>query len=269
MEKRKTVNVVKSNKSNRGCWLLLIPIVLICMLIPLCIGVVSVGLLIGILNPADVVEAQFVAERGDAESALVTISAGLGDVTLSTDEDFNDLFSADIRYVGEVSFSEGGDTVRSIRLEQLHEDMNFWDIFNFFNVSINNDLTWTLLMNPNILTELTIHGGVGELNLNLAQTRLSGLTLGSGVGDAAISLPAPEESYTVDIEGGVGDTTITLPDNVAVRIVAVTGVGDIHIEHNSLQPTGTDGEWQTDNYGSADQHITIEFDGGVGEFTVR
>lgn len=269
MQKRKTVNVVKPKGANRGCWILFIPIILVCMLIPLCLGFISLSLVIGLVNPADVIEAQFVAERGDAESANVAISAGLADVTLSTDSNFSDLFSADISYIGSVNFSEGGDTVRSVRLEQLDEEMNVWDIFNIFNVTINDDLNWDLLMHPTIPTALEVDGGVGELNLDLSETTLTTFNLDLGVGEANINLPVPQASYDVEISGGVGDITLTLPDDVAVRIDAEMGVGDINIENNSLREMDDGGRWQTDDYGSADQHITIVFEGGVGEFTVR
>ena len=171
-----------------------------------------------------------------------------------------------------------GDSNRTVRLEQVNETNNFWDIFNVFGVG-SLDLHWDIGINPDVPVAIDMDGGVGELILNLEALTLTNLDLSVGVGSLNVTLPEPAESrYTVDIEGGVGGITITLPENVAVRLEAVIGVGEVDIENNTLQriddgnggnDAGVDGIWETENFASADTAIIIHFDGGVGELVIR
>jgi len=278
MEKRKTVNVVQPQKS-RGCFIfLIVPFILMCMVIPLCIGAVTLAIVAGAVNTADVVEGTFTAELNNAESAQINITSGIAQVNINPSTDSSDLFTADVAYTGEIDFSEGGDSNRTIRLEQVNETNNFWDKLNILGVG-SLDLAWNIGITPDIPIALQLEGGVGELNLSLEELTITDLNLSVDVGAINMTLPAPIESrYEVNIDGGVGGITINLPDNVAVRLEAEMGLGEVNINNDTLQRIdggndnnegNVDGIWETENFAGADTAIIIRFDGAVGELSIN
>jgi hypothetical protein len=69
--------------------------------------------------------------------------------------------------------------------------------------------------------------------------------------------------------------SLDIPRNAAVRLDAETGVGSINVPSHfnqisgSRETVGESGIWETTNFDNAEYRITIEFNGGVGEFTIR
>ena len=84
-------------------------------------------------------------------------------------------------------------------------------------------------------------------------------------------------SVNARVKGGIGEIVINLPSDTAVRLQANSGIGDINVGsrfqrvsgHNSDWGLGKKGVWETANFATASQKITIHFDGGIGQLTVR
>jgi hypothetical protein len=234
---------------------------------------------------------------GDAASAQVNLSAGLGDLRVTALSDSPNLLEADIKYVGEVEFKTEGQTDKFVSLSQKDTNVNFG--FGFFNFLFdpNQQLTWDVRLNTSVPMNLTINAGVGGANLDLGSLRLTALSVNTGTGGIDLRLPRMDESYNVtvsagtgggtlripegaalvlDASAGTGGFTIDVPQDAAVRLEASTGTGGITVSSNLRRVSGDDdsfvgdsGTWETDGFASAERQIVIRYEGGTGGLTVQ
>jgi hypothetical protein len=262
----------------------------------LVVALMLVGPALGWTQGAEVKEGTYTAELDDTTSASITLDLAVADTSVKSLDDSTLLFDANVRYIGDIDFTESGTTQKIVTLSNRNTNANnFW---NFGWFGSQPDLRWDVGLSKAIPLDLEVNSGVSNATLELADLQLTGLDVNAGVGNMNISLPAGEgESYTVNlnsgtgqidvdvasgaainfiIKGGVGEVTLDLPDDAAVRVDASTGVGEINLP-GSYNRTGGDSEkfvgdsgvWQTDNFENTDQKITVEFDGGVGGLTIR
>jgi hypothetical protein len=230
---------------------------------------------------------------GSAESARIDLDLSVGEATITALEDSNNLLEAEITHLGDLEFTVSGEQEKIVRLREKENHIRF----DWFDIFEDHNLRWDVGLSPQIPLNISIDGGVGETDLNLSQLDITKLDLDSGVGDMTIILPATGSSYevdvnvgvgrielrledgidvTLDIDGGVGDTIVVVPEGVGVRLVGEIGVGDINVP-GSYSHTNTDedrivgesGVWESSNYDDAAHIVTITFDGGVGNFTIR
>lgn len=127
-----------------------------------------------------------------------------------------------------------------------------------------NEGVWELALNSEIPTDLTVSTGVGEANLELSRMVLTSLTVDTGVGRTEVTLPR-SGSYNVAINGGVGSLTVWTPRQVGVRLVANTGIGGLTVP-DSYQQRGD--AYESPNYQSAEERVTLVVDGGIGNIRV-
>lgn len=240
-----------------------------------------------------VITEQFSEPIGQAESAEVELDLSVGPTTVYALEDKDMLLDAEITHIGEIVFSVSGSVEKKVQLdeEQVNFDAGWFDFFN------QDNLEWNIGITPFIPVSLEIIGGVGDAELDLGSLVLDDLLVDVGVGDLRLSLPESEGIYKVRLDGGVGETdvdvardanvtlTITgsvgdvivnVPSNAEVRVDASVGVGDIRLPSNFEKLSGSEdnvlgesGVWETSGYEEADLRITINFDGGVGDFIIR
>lgn len=102
-----------------------------------------------------------------------------------------------------------------------------------------------------ILTEATISGGVGNLNVQIGR-------------DARVPMR---------LSGGVGSVTVSAPDDAAIRLeVRDRGLGSVNVPSrlSRVSGEGSTGVWETPGFESAANQITIVVTSvGVGSFTLR
>ncbi|MBL8163218.1 MAG: hypothetical protein JNJ61_14620 [Anaerolineae bacterium] len=259
----------------------------------LIVALMLVGPAIGLIRTVEVKTGNYEETLGDAQSARVTLNLSVADTTVTPLNDSNELFQADVRYLGELNFNVSGGSERVISLTQSDQTTSWnWDIF-----TAEPNLRWDVALSPAVPIDLDINGGVGNTRLELNELQLSNVRVQGGVGDVYMELPAMSETYNVSVNGGtgsseiiisegaalhitvsggVGDVRIDVPDNAAVRVDASTGVGDINLPREFTRISGGDdqfvgesGVWQTEGFASAERQISIEFDGGVGQLTIR
>ncbi len=252
------------------------------------IGAVVGMLLLMLIGPslgwggdAELQTASYSEAVGEAESAHIELGSGVNDIRVSALPESGDLFAADISYHGEIEYSAEGGTEKTITLEQTNSSHDGFtsfllDIFGSDQRDEESETDWNIELSPYVPVDVKVNAGVGNTNLDLADLQLSGLDVDMGVGNVDVTLPDAEESYHVDIDGGVGDITITLPEGAAVQIDAEVGVGSMSMASGLQRVSGDDdgligdeGVWETEGFDNADVQITIRFDGGVGNLTVR
>lgn len=256
------------------------------------------GPALGLAPDVEIHEQQYAEPLGDASSAQVNIDLSVGRTTIQPIIDSNDLFTADLSYVGDIDYRVDGSTDKYITLSNRNNSVHVFDFlgFSLFNDANNDRLRWTIGLAPNIPLDLRLNGGVGESHVDLSSLQLVRLDYNNGVGNTTIILPG-EGTYDVRLNGGVGNTlvnlkdgatvslnviggvgniTLDVPDNAPVRLVAQGGLGNVNVPANFTRLSGDSrnvdrsGEWETTNYAAADgTRIQIDFNGGVGQLDVR
>ncbi len=258
------------------------------------VGLMLLGPALGWAGQAEVKAGEYAEPMDDTRMASVDLSLAVADTTITALTDSPSLFTADVRYLGEIEYQ--ADTTNGkthIRMENRGDQSTFWN-FGWFEPQ--PALRWDIGLNPDIPLDLTINSGVGQSTLNLQDLNLTHLRLNGGVGDLRLNLPATETSYgvnlnsgagsasitleegaavTLDINGGVGNVTIDVPDQAAVRVDAETGVGNVtlpswlEVVSRDDRTVGEDGVWQSQAFSASTRPIIITYDGGVGSLTIK
>jgi len=247
---------------------------------------------LGLTPSADVVTETFSEPIGAAESAEIELDLSVADSTIEALPGGADLIAAEITHIGEIGFDVSGSTSRDVHLYQVTEP---------FGVHIDwpeaRQLRWDVGLTGEIPLHLSIDCSVGRSEIDLSGVQVADLDLNIDVGDSVLTLPAMESAYEVSIDGGVGrlevriaegaeisldvngdvgDIIIDVPDDAAVRVEASTDVGDVRVPSSFDQTrsggeqfVGESGTWETVGFDDAERTITIGFDGGVGNLTIR
>ncbi|MCY4071784.1 MAG: toast rack family protein [Chloroflexi bacterium] len=244
-------------------------------------------------DDVEVETANLITPGNGAESASVEIDFSVGRASLNAlAPDSDNLFEAEINYVGEYEFEVKGAAQRSIKLRQKGQFPKGIGRV----IGNNKDLHWDIALAQNIPYQLSMKGGVGETDIDLSHLLVDDIRLETGIGKIAVTLPTqdasiaakvsggvgktdiviPDGSYgKLDIDGGVGEVIVTLSPEAAVQLNATAGLGKVDLPESFKQVKGTghvigvDGIWETANFKEADKRITIDFDGGIGSFQLQ
>jgi hypothetical protein len=274
------VEVYKSRRRS-GCASILVGCLMIVALV-FGLGALATGIVTALnIGQLDIEEASYNDALEGAESLQLTLRISVGDLTLESMTDSNELFTADIRYRGTVEVEISGEDQREIRLIQTDGEgfnLNFPEFFNTRNWNTEGtQLNWDVRVNTAVPLDLWLETGVGSADLDLRDFTLNNLSLGIGVGNVDVRLPEPSGELVVDIDGSVGDVDLEVPEEAAVRVEANTGVGGVDLPGAFVRMEGsedddfigTEGAWETEGYDEAETRILIRFDGGVGELSIR
>jgi hypothetical protein len=228
-----------------------------------------------------------------ATSATVKVDFSVGRanlVALASDSD--NIFEAQIAYVGEYEFEVTGTTEKKIKLRQKGSfPRGFGSLFGN-----KSELVWNIALSQKLPYDLNLKGGVGETDIDLTHVTVDKLKLETGVGKMSVTLPIQDTTIDAKIHGGVGKADVIVPANVggkldiqggvgavdvvvapsaAVRVKANAGLGGIHLpkpfERISGDGTfmGMKGTWETPNFADSDHQLIIDYNGGVGSLRVK
>lgn len=131
----------------------------------------------------------------------------------------------------------------------------------------------TQLKLPIKMTNVSIKGGVGVVDIAIPDDAKATIEMDAGAGPTTINIG--DANVKLTIEGGVGNCTIIIPPGAALQIMAESGLGNI-IVPESCTPVKIEsefisesGRWQTAGYELSAKKIDIHYDGGVGSFVVQ
>jgi hypothetical protein len=124
---------------------------------------------------------------------------------------------------------------------------------------------WDLMLNRDVLMDLTIRTGVGTSELDLSLLNLSDLSINTGVGQTTIIMPGQGQVNGV-INGGVGELIIQIPDGIAARIDVKTGLGSSQVTGDFEQNGSV---YTSPGYETAVDRLDLELRAGIGQVTVR
>ncbi len=231
----------------------------------------------------------------DATAADIDLNLSIGEATISALSQSDQLMDADLTYVGEVNFEVSGQQQKHIRLRQTGDSALQWmNPLNWFNQA---PYAWRIGLSDQVPLSLNIQGGVGKAKIDLRRLQLTDLRLHGGVGEVDVRLPEARNGYAVDlhggvgeirmdlppatdldvrIQGGLGEITLSTPANSALRVEARGGMGDVKVPSGLKRLSsggdfemGTSGVWESPNFADAAQRITIDYHGGMGELKIR
>ena len=260
------------------------------------IGALILAVVVALIGPAfgfgkiQATTRHFVEPLAPATSAAIEVAPSVGKVTISAG-DSDKLIDADVTYVGQVNLAVSGTADKAVSLKQDNSVNSTFGVFDFLGNMDN--LHWDVRLNPTIPLALTIDSGEGESTFDLSQLKLKSFVLSSGVGNINLTLPASDAVYESRVDSGVGNVQVTVSANAAVHLTLKGGVGNItvnvpseaavYVKVNSglgninldsgrftkLDGGDKDGNYETKDFASAARQITIDYDGGVGNLTLR
>jgi len=234
--------------------------------------------------------ADLAAPLDGAESAQVSIDFSVGRASVTAlPADADNLFEAQIVYVGEYEFEVSGAAERQISLRQQGR-------FPKGMMGKAKDLTWEIALAQNLPQRLSLKGGLGETDIDLTHLLVDAIKLDTGVGKVALTLPLQDKNFKASISGGVGKTDVTIPAGIggnlkidggvgevnisvapeaAVRIEAHSGLGQINLPAGLVRVSGSgsfigaEGIWESADFADAKKQIHIHYHGGVGSFHLK
>ena len=125
---------------------------------------------------------------------------------------------------------------------------------------------WTIRLNGDVPTELTVQFDAGQAELALAGLNLPFVQIQSGVGELLLDLRGEwQHSSEMLIKAGIGDITLRLPESTGVRVRSAVGLGS-----TQLHGLTRDGDAYTnDHFGQTAVSLDIVLQGGVGKISVE
>lgn len=239
----------------------------------------------------EVKEAHFSEPLNAVKHAVVAVDFSLGEAIVSAlDADSENLFEADLVYMGDVEFHTNGDANRVVTLKQV-SGMSFSR-----NMRTPEKLVWRIRINPTVPVTLRMKGGVGALDINLHGMRIDYVEYKGGVGKTDLTLPQSAGALTgnfatgvgemnviipqataanLTLNGGVGAINVTVPVDAALNINGRIGVGDINVPDSLESLSGKRvmftqrGVWQSVGFAESSHPITINYRGGLGALRVQ
>jgi hypothetical protein len=241
---------------------------------------------------------EFIVPKAGVESALVKVKFSVAQGFIqATETGSSDLFKATINHVGELEFTDEGDTTKTIELKQKQKISFVGNpLKQGLRAFANRDeLKWDIYLAPDVPLSLKVDGGVGPTKLDLTGLQLLNLKVDAGVGTLDLILPSQQNKIEAEIDGGVGESKIFIPDNAdvtlnidggvgairvtvpantAVQVRAEGGIGSVNVPKSLHRVTKKDvldtgGMWQSEGFDLAQRRVTIRYKGGVGEFRVQ
>ena len=241
----------------------------------------------------EVKSAELLAPLAGASSARIEIDFSVGKACLKAlAADSDNLFEARINYIGEYEFEISGGADRFVSLRQKGPLPR--GIGRIIGKDI--DLIWDIALAPKIPYQLRMKGGIGETDIDLSNLLVDAIKLETGVGKVALTLPAQDKAFAasvdggvgktdvvipagsggkLDINGGVGEVTVTVAVDAAVRLMADAGIAKVNLPKSFTRVkggehfVGVSGVWESANFAEAETQIIIDFDGGVGSFSLE
>lgn len=200
-------------------------------------------------------------EASGATSAKVTLEQGVGEMFVKGEAG---PYLMDARFdtspeawMPNVDYSVEGTTgVLSVTQPELNSPM-FGDNRNTWNVSLSQTMP----------IDLRVNRGVGEGTIDLSAVDVTSVRGTLGVGETTFDLSgARPHDVSVDLQGGIGQLTLILPNDMAVRVVAEKGIGEINTE--SFRSIGSD-TWVNELDGKGGPTMTIRVTQGIGEVRIE
>lgn len=196
-------------------------------------------------------------------TATVSLDYGSGSYRLYALSDSDKLIDGEVSYYGDLTFDVNASNERAnVRIDSRLSGM----FFGF----MTPDEKWDIGLNTKPVYDLDLNYGSGGGNADLSQLTLSGGQVDGGSGRVDIRLPATGK-FTLRADGGSGGLTFPVPGKMALRVEYEHGSGGFNSGSRLNLISGErnrDAVYETENFGSASNAITLIVNGGSGSINI-
>ena len=169
----------------------------------------------------------FAVELGDTTFADVDIDLSVEEAALHVLEDSDQLLEARIGHVGNIDFNVNGDQEKDIALSQSGWEA-YYDVF--LPESSQGERLWDIGLAPEVPFILTVAGGTGSAELDLAGIELENFRFDGGTGASTIILPAAAAEYEAQLETGTGKVHLVFPEETTLTVHLNSGTGQVILD---------------------------------------
>jgi hypothetical protein len=128
-------------------------------------------------------------------------------------------------------------------------------------------LDWDLRLNESVPLALSVESGASSSRLDLSGLCVTDLDVRTGASSTVIVLPAHAGRTRAKFSSGAASVDVTVPDGVAARIHGGIGVGSLDVDQRRFPRR--DGGYESADFGTAENRVELEVEGGVGSVRVR
>ena len=220
------------------------------------------GLNVG-LGSATLQSRHIEAPLAGIETANVTLEYGSGGYRLYALSDSDKLIDGEVSYYGDLTFDVNASNERA----NVRVDSHFTGMFFGF---MSPDEKWDIGLSAQPTYDLDLNYGSGGGDADLSQLNLSAGRIDGGSGHVNVRLPSTGK-FTLNVDGGSGGLTFRVPGKVALRVEYEHGSGGINPSSRLQLVSGDrnrDGVYETENFGSASNAITLIVNGGSGSINI-
>lgn len=127
-------------------------------------------------------------------------------------------------------------------------------------------LDWSFSLNNSLPIALELHTGASDMQLDLADLRVTDLRVETGASSTRLTLPTQAGHTRVDIQAGAASVNLRIPPGVAARIRATGGVASIDVDQSRFPRAGV---YQSVDYDTAANKAEIDVRMGAGSVDIR
>lgn len=125
---------------------------------------------------------------------------------------------------------------------------------------------WHYQVTKDVPAVLTIEAGASTFEVDLKDTLVSRVELKVGASNVDVTMPA-RGSSVLDIEGGAATFNVRIPEGTAARIDRTEGFVALNVDTNRFP--ASDHGYQSSNFDTAADRVSISLKAGVGTVTIK
>lgn len=205
------------------------------------------------------------ASLDGATSARLTFKHGAGVLALhggaGPDELFHGVFGGGI----DKRLDRHGDHVE-VTVQAREQDWAQWMIpWNWGGRGFD----WDVRLTPAARLALLLETGASDTRLDLADLRVSDLTVKTGASSTRVTLPTRAGHTTVHIASGAASVNVAVPEGVAARIRGAVGVGSLDVDQRRFPRRNGGSGYESPDFETASNRADINVESGVGSVSIH
>ncbi|MFZ6027334.1 MAG: LiaF transmembrane domain-containing protein [Chloroflexota bacterium] len=239
---------------NRSVWGSVLAVILLGAIV---VGVLAVG---GAITPG---ESETIHWKPENKVALLEaeLQPAVGSLDIGSLSDSANLVE------GIINYRKGSSIVRTMTASGSTARFNLaltgQTVVNPLNQASLPD--WEVDFATTTPLDLKVSIGVGTADLDLRELDLEALNVDVGIGRSEIMLPAA--TFDASVEGAIGETVLVIPEDVAVIVIADTGIANLSLPPGFEETAHDEYRYRGD---AADLPvITLRVDQGIGRLAIE
>lgn len=128
-----------------------------------------------------------------------------------------------------------------------------------------SDAQWFVKLAPNIPLDLRIKTGIGAARLDLADLKITNLTVDSGLGQLTVILPNSGR-VMARIQDGIGDMNILIPSGMKAQIRTLSGTHNLKMLGDFKQSGNV---YTANGFVQSNNQVQLELRGDIGRIRIE